>query len=76
MCFKVDCRQCGKSSWGGCGKHLTTLYATIETGNHCLCRPWPGVAVATPPAHNATNQPPLAAPPNPPTAGVAGRMAS
>ncbi|TQD70749.1 hypothetical protein C1H46_043716 [Malus baccata] len=45
MCFRVECKQCGKTSWGGCGKHLKDLYAGIEQGKHCMCRSWPGVAV-------------------------------
>ncbi|KAG9129883.1 hypothetical protein Leryth_007042 [Lithospermum erythrorhizon] len=49
MCFRVDCKQCRKYTWSGCGKHLTTLYASIEEGKHCMCRPWPGVKLAIPP---------------------------
>ncbi|GMY11628.1 isoform 2 of nuclear autoantigenic sperm protein [Fagus crenata] len=45
MCFKVDCKTCGKTSWGGCGKHLPTLFASIDQGKHCLCRSWPGVVM-------------------------------
>lgn len=45
MCFRVDCEKCGKFSWGGCGKHLTTLYASIDKGKHCMCKSWPGVAI-------------------------------
>ncbi|KAG1368530.1 hypothetical protein COCNU_14G009980 [Cocos nucifera] len=43
MCFKVDCKQCGKVTWGGCGKHAASVYNSIEKGKHCTCRPWPGV---------------------------------
>ncbi|KAB2617963.1 hypothetical protein D8674_013832 [Pyrus ussuriensis x Pyrus communis] len=45
MCFRVECKQCGKTSWGGCGKHLKDLYDGIEQGKHCMCRSWPGVVV-------------------------------
>ncbi|OMO56796.1 hypothetical protein CCACVL1_26260 [Corchorus capsularis] len=45
MCYRVECKQCGKYSWGGCGNHLSTLYANIEEGKRCMCRSWPGVAV-------------------------------
>uniref|UniRef100_A0A7N0UNF2 Uncharacterized protein n=1 Tax=Kalanchoe fedtschenkoi TaxID=63787 RepID=A0A7N0UNF2_KALFE len=45
MCFKVACKECGKVSWGGCGKHLQTLCAAIEQGQHCMCKPWPGVVI-------------------------------
>ncbi|KAI4327525.1 hypothetical protein L6164_019974 [Bauhinia variegata] len=47
MCYIVDCKTCGKQSWGGCGKHLDGLYARIEQGKHCMCRSWPGVAIAS-----------------------------
>ncbi|CAK9185784.1 unnamed protein product, partial [Ilex paraguariensis] len=47
MCSRVECKQCGKTSWRGCGKHLTTLFAGIEKGKHCMCRPWPGVVVSS-----------------------------
>ncbi|MCL7050365.1 hypothetical protein MKW94_019470 [Papaver nudicaule] len=45
MCFRVNCRQCGKYSWSGCGKHVASVYANIEKGNHCMCKSWPGVVV-------------------------------
>ncbi|KAM3252837.1 hypothetical protein P3L10_006907 [Capsicum annuum] len=43
MCYRVDCKKCGKYTWGGCGKHLSTIHASIEQGKGCNCRPWPGV---------------------------------
>ncbi|KAL0424575.1 UNVERIFIED_CONTAM: hypothetical protein Sradi_0992300 [Sesamum radiatum] len=46
MCYRVDCKKCGKHSWGGCGKHLATLYASIDQGKHCMCKSWPGVAAS------------------------------
>ncbi|PPS13903.1 hypothetical protein GOBAR_AA06661 [Gossypium barbadense] len=46
-------KQCGKYTWGGCGKHLSTLYASIDVGKHCMCRSWPGVVI--PSTTNATN---------------------
>ena len=48
MCIRVDCKKCGKYSWAGCGKHLTSLYANIEKGKHCMCKDWPGVAIPPP----------------------------
>lgn len=47
MCFKVDCKQCHKSTWSGCGKHVASVYNSIEKGKHCTCRPWPGVPMAS-----------------------------
>uniref|UniRef100_A0A6N2LCX3 Uncharacterized protein n=1 Tax=Salix viminalis TaxID=40686 RepID=A0A6N2LCX3_SALVM len=34
-----------KNSWGGCGNHLTALYARIEKGKQCMRRPWLGVVI-------------------------------
>ncbi|CAK7339476.1 unnamed protein product [Dovyalis caffra] len=56
MCYKVQCKQCKRYSWGGCGKHLTTVYASIDKGNHCMCKSWPGVVV--PVEETATEQQP------------------
>ncbi|KAG1348123.1 hypothetical protein COCNU_06G019520, partial [Cocos nucifera] len=53
MCYEVKCRTCGKSTWGGCGRHVASVYRRIGEGQHCLCRDWPGVsstASATGPA--------------------------
>ncbi|KAK8619160.1 hypothetical protein V6N13_133127 [Hibiscus sabdariffa] len=55
MCYRVDCQQCRKYTWAGCGKHLSTLFASIDEGKRCMCRPWPGVVVTTPSVNNATN---------------------
>ncbi|KAH7660978.1 hypothetical protein IHE45_15G031900 [Dioscorea alata] len=43
MCYIVSCATCGKSSWGGCGRHVESVYRQIKQGDHCLCRGWPGV---------------------------------
>ncbi|KHN00582.1 hypothetical protein glysoja_000250, partial [Glycine soja] len=48
MCFKVLCRRCEKYTWGGCGNHLTNVYNSIQEGNHCMCRSWPGVVIPRP----------------------------
>ncbi|OAY35386.1 hypothetical protein MANES_12G097400v8 [Manihot esculenta] len=56
MCIRVDCKQCGKYSWSGCGKHLATIYGSIDKGKHCMCRPWPGVIIPT--EKKPTTQPP------------------
>ncbi|KAL4568652.1 hypothetical protein LXL04_024267 [Taraxacum kok-saghyz] len=45
MCYRVECKKCGLTGWGGCGEHLRPLYAAIDKGKHCMCRSWPGVAI-------------------------------
>ncbi|KAI4330326.1 hypothetical protein MLD38_028624 [Melastoma candidum] len=43
MCYKVECKKCGKYTWAGCGKHLNSVYSSIEKGKHCMCSSWPGI---------------------------------
>ncbi|KAG4939341.1 hypothetical protein JHK82_045067 [Glycine max] len=60
MCFKVLCRRCGKYTWGGCGNHLSNVYNSIEEGNHCMCRSWPGLVIPRPtqePTKSSTTPP-------------------
>ncbi|KAK7406615.1 hypothetical protein VNO78_08244 [Psophocarpus tetragonolobus] len=63
MCYRVECRSCGRYTWGGCGRHLTTLYSSIDQGMHCTCRSWPGVVMpsqrttTTTPSPSPTHQP-------------------
>lgn len=45
MCYRVECKKCGKYTWGGCGNHLKTLYGSIDKGKHCMCQSWPGVVI-------------------------------
>ncbi|CAN6450660.1 unnamed protein product [Victoria cruziana] len=43
MCFATKCSSCGKTTWGGCGRHVRCVHSEIKAGQHCICRPWPGV---------------------------------
>ncbi|KAL0017555.1 hypothetical protein SO802_004624 [Lithocarpus litseifolius] len=43
MCYQTKCSTCGKTTWGGCGRHVLSVYKGIPEGQHCLCRAWPGV---------------------------------
>ena len=47
MCFKVDCKQCGKFTWGGCGAHVALVYNKIEKGKHCTRQAWTGVVMTS-----------------------------
>ncbi|KAM3305120.1 hypothetical protein P3S67_011986 [Capsicum chacoense] len=46
MCYEVKCSSCGKTSWGGCGRHVPSVYNRIPEGQHCQCKNWPGVKTA------------------------------
>lgn len=43
MCYEENCSTCGKTSWGGCGRHVPAVYKRIPQGQHCQCKGWPGV---------------------------------
>ena len=35
MCYKVDCRTCGKATWAGCGMHVSCALSGIEEKDRC-----------------------------------------
>jgi len=39
MCVAVRCRQCGKTSWSGCGRHVDAVLAGVPEGQRCQCQP-------------------------------------
>ncbi|CAA0843329.1 Unknown protein [Striga hermonthica] len=43
MCYEVKCGNCSKKSWEGCGRHVAAVHKGIPDGQHCHCKPWPGV---------------------------------
>ncbi|EXB80851.1 hypothetical protein L484_020109 [Morus notabilis] len=43
MCYEVKCEACGKTTWGGCGRHVRSVHKRIPQDQRCLCRDWPGV---------------------------------
>lgn len=35
MCRAVTCRECGKTTWAGCGKHVDQVMAGIPASRRC-----------------------------------------
>lgn len=35
MCRPVKCKQCGKTTWAGCGQHVAQVKATVPSGEWC-----------------------------------------
>lgn len=35
MCRPVTCRQCGKTTWAGCGQHIDSVKRTVPPGQWC-----------------------------------------
>ncbi|KAI9340192.1 hypothetical protein DFJ73DRAFT_779126 [Zopfochytrium polystomum] len=37
MCYPVRCATCGKTTWGGCGLHVSSVMSTIPVSQRCGC---------------------------------------
>lgn len=35
MCRAVKCRQCGKTTWAGCGQHVGQVQQSVPAGQWC-----------------------------------------
>ena len=35
MCSPVKCRQCGKTTWAGCGQHIESVKRTVPPAQWC-----------------------------------------
>ena len=35
MCRPVTCKQCGKTTWAGCGQHIDSVKAGVPAGQWC-----------------------------------------
>ncbi len=35
MCRAVTCRQCGKTTWAGCGQHVDSVMKNVPAANRC-----------------------------------------
>lgn len=35
MCQAVKCRQCGMTTWAGCGQHVDAVMAGVPKSNRC-----------------------------------------
>ena len=35
MCRPVNCRQCGKTTWAGCGQHIDSVKRSVPKGQWC-----------------------------------------
>ena len=37
MCYPVECSQCHKTTWSGCGEHVDQVMRTVPTSQQCTC---------------------------------------
>ena len=35
MCRPVACKQCGKTTWAGCGQHIADVKRTVPAAQWC-----------------------------------------
>lgn len=35
VCRAVTCRQCGKTTWSGCGQHVDSVMAGVPSSDRC-----------------------------------------
>lgn len=35
MCRAVKCKQCGKTTWAGCGQHVDSVKAQVPAADWC-----------------------------------------
>lgn len=35
MCRAVACRKCGKTTWAGCGQHVSQVMAGVPASQRC-----------------------------------------
>jgi len=38
MCRRVDCRQCGRPTYAGCGMHVEQVLGDVPKADRCRCR--------------------------------------
>jgi hypothetical protein len=41
MCQRVTCRDCGKYTYSGCGRHVDQVLSGVPASRRCSCPPRP-----------------------------------
>ena len=39
MCRPTNCKNCGKTTWAGCGKHVDQVMANVKPAQRCPGHP-------------------------------------
>lgn len=50
MCQRVTCRQCGKLTFAGCGRHVEQVLGDVPPAQRCQCRESTAPSAAEPSA--------------------------
>jgi hypothetical protein len=38
MCQRVDCSECGRPTYAGCGRHVEAVLGDVPPAERCRCR--------------------------------------
>ena len=38
MCRRIECEQCHKPTYAGCGKHVEQVLRAVNPADRCTCR--------------------------------------
>jgi hypothetical protein len=38
MCRRIDCSQCGRPTYAGCGAHVEQVLGNVPRAERCRCR--------------------------------------
>lgn len=44
MCQRVQCKECGKPGYSGCGRHVEQVLGDVPKDERCKCRETKGAA--------------------------------
>ena len=47
MCRRVDCAQCGRPTYAGCGAHIEQVLSNVPVAERCTCRETKSTASAS-----------------------------
>ena len=39
MCRPAKCKNCGKTTWAGCGNHIDSVMKNVAKEDQCKCTP-------------------------------------
>lgn len=37
MCRAIKCKNCGKTTWVGCGNHIDSVMKNVAEQDRCIC---------------------------------------
>ena len=47
MCQRITCRDCGKPSFAGCGRHVESVLGDVPEAKRCCCQASKGASTGS-----------------------------